>query len=72
MDFIVTMRAKAGNTERFVVTAVDEVEVRDILRRHHAAGDRKHYPAPGGGRVDVVWRNISFPDPVSIDPVPCS
>lgn len=71
MDFVVTMRTKGGNTEEFVVSAQDEPAARELLDGHQAAGDRRHYWDVSGVRVDVVWRNISFPD-YTLTPVPCS
>lgn len=71
VDYVVTM-AVGAREQSFVVTGADEVEVRELLRRHAVQGDRQWYRSVTGDRVDVVWRNVAFPNPVDITPIPNS
>lgn len=71
VDYVVRL-AVGPRTQSFIVPGADEVEVRELLRRHALQGDRQWYRSVTGGRVDVVWRNVVFPNPVDITPVPNS
>lgn len=61
-----------GFEQSFVVTAPDDAAARELLARHEAQGDRKHYPGvKPGSRVDVVWRNVALLD-YTLQPIPGS
>jgi hypothetical protein len=71
VDFVVTM-AVGPRTQQFIVSGEDEVAVRELLKRHAELGDRQQYRSVrwAGRMVDVVWRNVAFPYPVDVTPVP--
>jgi len=69
-DFVVTLQV-GDASQQFVVSAADEVEARALVARDHVRGDRRRYRSVSGGRVDVVWRYVTFPD-YTIQPIPCS